>query len=97
MLFNIESIWNRAVSYNIILFFLIIIPSDIFNGRFELSCHYISWKLFWKISHRNDTLLKGVTNQLLETPGIELAPPESGAELNRPHYQLGYWPGIVRP
>ena len=30
--------------------------------RFELSSHYESWKLFWQISYRKDTLLKGVPN-----------------------------------
>ena len=33
-----------------------------FIDRFELSGHYISWKLFWQISYRKDTLLKGVQN-----------------------------------
>ena len=31
-----------------------------FIDRFKLSSHYISWKLFWQVSYRKDTLLKGV-------------------------------------
>ena len=38
-----------------VIFFIII-------DRFELSSHYISWKFFWQISYRKDTLLKGAPN-----------------------------------
>ena len=42
------------------LFYFIFI---FFIDRFELSSHYLSyWKLFWQISYRKDTLLKGVPN-----------------------------------
>ena len=37
---------------------------------FELSRHYISyWKLFWQISYRKDTLLKGVPNSCWTSRG----------------------------
>ena len=39
--------------------------------RFELSSHYISyWKLFWQISYRKDTLLKGVPNSCWMSRGM---------------------------
>ena len=40
---------------DIYLFFIII-------DRFELLCCYITWKLFWQICYRNDTLPKCVPN-----------------------------------
>ena len=43
------------------------------------------------------TYPKACQLQLMETPGIELAPLESDAELNRCRYRLGYWPdGIYK-
>ena len=38
--------------------------------RFELSSNFISyWKLFWQISYRKDTLLKGVPNSCWTSRG----------------------------
>ena len=51
--------------------------------RFELSIHYIRWKLFWQISYRKDTLLKGVPNSCSKRQELNLhgAPHESDAKL----------------
>ena len=62
---NIETFVQRSVvshhsSRLTHIFFSMIID------RYELSNYYISWNLFWRISYRNDNLLKGVptTKQL---------------------------------
>ena len=54
-----EPILMKFVSFYCQEFFYLFFIID----RFELSSNYISyWKLFWQISYRKDTLLKGVPN-----------------------------------
>ena len=67
--FNIKYSWQcvclciHGMYYSIHSFFII--------DRFELSSHYISyWKLFWPISYRKNTLLKGAPNSCWSSRGL---------------------------
>ena len=62
MYFIVESNCNIYYWIRFFIFFII--------DRFELSSNYISYlKLFWQISYRKDTLLKGVPNSSWSSRG----------------------------
>ena len=66
-----------------------------FIDIFELSSHYISWKLFWQISYGQETLLNGVQNSF-KAPGIELQQLETTETVDTTNLAIGriqsLWP-----